>query len=111
MMHGFGFVTRFLPLLIIVVAAVFLFIRMIRRFPRQNSSGNAWLSPAGEARVFRAAAKHKGRLTVSQLVVDLGLPVQQAEQLLQSLVDEQRVRMEIGDNGRIAYIFPELLSE
>jgi hypothetical protein len=62
-----------------------------------------------EARIFQLARKLGGRLTVSDVVIDLGLDVKDAEELLQSLVDNVRVRMEIDDNGRVTFEFPEII--
>lgn len=66
-------------------------------------------SHSPEARVFQLARKLGGRLTVSDVVIDLGLDVRDAEELLQSLVDNVRVRMEVDDNGRVTYEFPEII--
>lgn len=62
-----------------------------------------------EARVFRLAHRGKGRLTVSDVVVEMGLSVADAEELLQGMVDNVRVRMEVRENGVVVYEFPELL--
>jgi hypothetical protein len=59
--------------------------------------------------VFRAAASHGGRLTVSELVVESGLTSAEAEKLLRQLTDGSRVCMEIGSDGVVWYEFPELL--
>lgn len=66
--------------------------------------------PDTEARVFRLAYKRRGRIMVSDAVIDLGLSIQQAEELLNSLVDGLRVRMEVTPNGLVVYEFPEILS-
>jgi hypothetical protein len=89
-----------------------------RYFPGRNWEGNDLLSdiygaPRGaqspEPRVFQLARKLGGRLTVSDVVIDLGLDVREAEELLQSLVDNVRVRMEVDENGRVTYEFPEII--
>lgn len=70
-------------------------------------------SPAGrdrmQARVFKLAYRLKGRVTVSDVVVETGMPVQEAEELLEGMVDGIHVRMEIRDNGGILYEFPEII--
>jgi hypothetical protein len=63
-----------------------------------------------EARVFRLANRRKGRLMVSDVVIDLGLSIRQAEELLDGLVDGRRVRLEATPNGLSVYEFPEILS-
>ena len=62
-----------------------------------------------EARVFQLARKLGGHLTVSDVVIDLGLDVKDAEELLQGLVDNVRVVMEIDDHGRMIFEFPEII--
>lgn len=111
MMHGFGFGFFLwpLPLVLIGGAALYLLVRSVRagqrhgeRLPRSGSR---------EARVYRLAAEKGGRLSVSQIVVEFDIPAQEAEQLLQGMVDNQRVRMEVDNAGRVSYEFPELLSD
>jgi hypothetical protein len=89
-----------------------------RAFPGSRPGSGDFLtdafgSPRGgrspEARVFQLARKLGGRLTVSDVVIDLGVDVKDAEELLQGLVDNVRVRMEIDDNGRVTYEFPEII--
>jgi hypothetical protein len=63
-----------------------------------------------EARVFRAAYKMKGRLTVSDIVLETGLTVSESEELANSMVDGMRVRMEVNDDGLVFYEFPEIIA-
>jgi hypothetical protein len=67
-------------------------------------------APDPEARVFRLAYKRRGRITVSDAVIDLGLSIREAEDLLNGMVDDLRVRMEVAPNGLVVYEFPEILS-
>jgi hypothetical protein len=62
-----------------------------------------------EARVFKLANRRKGRITVSDVVIETGLGVHEAEELLQSMVDNVRVTMEVTDDGMVLYEFPEIL--
>ena len=69
-------------------------------------------SPRGaseEARIFKLAYRLKGRLTVSDIVVETGLGVSEAEQLIESMVDNSHVRMEVDDRGIVTYEFPEII--
>ncbi|MFO7848429.1 MAG: hypothetical protein R6V67_00590 [Spirochaetia bacterium] len=71
--------------------------------------------PGGEGqspqvRVYQLAYRLKGTITVSDIVVETGLEVEEAERLIQSMVDNQRVRMEVRDDGVIFYDFPEIIS-
>jgi hypothetical protein len=62
-----------------------------------------------EARIFKLANRRKGRITVSDVVIETGLGVHQAEDLLQNMVDNNRVTMEVTDDGMVYYEFPEII--
>lgn len=64
---------------------------------------------SSEARIFKLAYRLKGRLTVSDIVVETGLGVQEAEALIESMVDTSHVRMEVDDRGVVTYEFPEII--
>lgn len=61
-------------------------------------------------KVYQLAYKLEGRVTVSDIVVETGLEVEEAEELIQSMVDNQRVRMEVRDDGLVIYEFPEIIN-
>lgn len=63
-----------------------------------------------EARIFRLAHKMKGRLTLSDIVIETGLDLKNAEEVINSMVDSVRVRMEIDDRGLVVYDFPEIIA-
>ena len=63
-----------------------------------------------EGRIFRAANKRKGRLTVSDIVLDTDLSIKEAEEVINGMVDGTHVRMEVQDNGLVIYEFPEIIS-
>ncbi len=87
-----------------------------RREERPRSLLPGWGSfPAAarqdpQARLYRLANRRKGRLTVSDVVIDLGVSVHEAEDLLDGIVDGRRVRMQVGPNGLAVYEFPEILA-
>lgn len=60
--------------------------------------------------IYKLAYKLGGRITVSDIVVQTGLEVEEAEELIESMVDNQRVRMEVQDDGLVIYEFPELIN-
>ena len=62
-----------------------------------------------EARLFKLAYRLKGRLTVSDIVVETGLGVHEAESLVQGMVDGTHVLMEVDDRGIVTYEFPEII--
>jgi len=64
-----------------------------------------------QARVFRLAKRRRGRVTLSDVVIEMGISLSDAEVLMNALVDNMHVRMEVNDQGRIYYEFPELTDE
>jgi hypothetical protein len=63
-----------------------------------------------ENRIFRAAYKHEGRLTISDIVLETDLSIREAEEAINSMVDGTHLRMEVEDNGLVVYEFPEIIS-
>jgi hypothetical protein len=63
-----------------------------------------------ESRIFRAAFKHRGRLTVSDIVLETDLGIREAEEVINGMVDGTHVRMEVQDSGLVVYEFPEIIS-
>lgn len=76
---------------------------------RENVQGAIQGKNSNQARIFRLALRLKGRLTVSDVVIETGLNLQQAEDLLEGLVDSIHVRMEVDDRGMVTYEFPEII--
>lgn len=70
--------------------------------PQQQEASN-------EAKLFKLAYKLKGKLTVSDIVVETGLGVSDAEAMIESMVDNTHVRMEVDDRGIVTYEFPEIM--
>ena len=62
-----------------------------------------------EARIFKLAYRLKGRITVSDIVVETGLGVRESERLIESMVDSTHVRMEVDERGIVTYEFPEII--
>lgn len=65
---------------------------------------------SSRVRIYKLAYKLGGRLTVSDIVIETGMEVEAAEKLIQSMVDQQRIRMEVMDDGLVVYEFPEILA-
>jgi len=59
--------------------------------------------------VLSLARAHGGRLSVTLVASELSLDLQEAERLLDSLVDGRRVDLQVDDAGRVSYVFPELI--
>jgi hypothetical protein len=60
--------------------------------------------------IYKLAYRLKGRITVSDIVVETGMEVKEAEELIQSMVDNQRIRMEVDEEGMLVYEFPEIIA-
>jgi len=63
-----------------------------------------------EGRIFRAALKHSGRLTVSDIVLETDLGIREAEEQINGMVDGTHVCMEVREDGLVVYEFPEIIS-
>ncbi|MFP4363453.1 MAG: hypothetical protein ACLFR1_06245 [Spirochaetia bacterium] len=62
-----------------------------------------------QARIFKLADKMKGRITLSDIVLETGLDMDEAEKLIESMVDGSHVTMEVNENGMLVYEFPEII--
>jgi hypothetical protein len=78
---------------------------LLRRDPRSLVRGKN----SDEASIFKLALKLQGRLTVSDIVIETGLNLHEAEELVQGMVDNTHVRMEVSDRGMVTYEFPEII--
>lgn len=126
MMNGFsmsfGFLWLIFPIAVLVIGAP-LVRRLVHRYRRDEHldderggedgyRGSGQLPAAGtitDAVIYRLAKRLNGRLTVSDVVIETGLGTEDAEQLLRSLTDSLRVRMEVSDDGVVVYEFVELM--
>lgn len=63
-----------------------------------------------EGQIFRVAYKRKGRLTISDIVLETDLSIREAEQAVNRMVDGLHVKMEVEDSGMVIYEFPEIIS-
>ena len=60
------------------------------------------------SKVFRLATKRQGRLTLSDIVIESGLGLKEAERFMDSLVDGLHVQIEVDAKDLINYEFPEI---
>ena len=63
-----------------------------------------------EARIFKLADRMKGRVTLSDVVLETGMGLKEAESFLKNMIDGTHVTMELTDTGKIVYEFPEIIS-
>jgi hypothetical protein len=76
-----------------------------------GASGASGAAQPDAATLYRLARDHSGTLSVSTVVVELGVSPKTAEAALQAISDEVHVRMDVQDDGRILYRFLELGTE
>lgn len=116
MMHGFGFPLFMggpLVWIILIIAGYFLIRRFIIPHTHEESRGGRGVSRnsspgSRETDIYRLAAKKSGKITVSDVVTELGIEPKKAEEILESMTDGMRVRMEVEDDGTVFYTFPEM---
>ena len=86
--------------------------RVMERLNRRESGNSENMARRRqlEPRIFQLAHRLHGLLTVSDVVVETGATAAEVEQMLQALVDNNRVRMEVRDDGIIFYEFPEIIA-
>lgn len=59
--------------------------------------------------IFQLARKLKGRITLSDIVIETGVTLKEAETIIEAMIDGSHVTMEVRDNGRVVYEFPEII--
>lgn len=58
--------------------------------------------------IFRLAKEHNGKITISDVVIETGLDIKGAEKYMNSITDSAHVAMEVDQDGKLIYVFPEL---
>ncbi len=64
-----------------------------------------------ESSIFRLAARRGGRLTLSDVVIETGMGLKEAEGFMDRLANGTHVRLEVSQRGTIYYDFPEIARE
>jgi YHS domain-containing protein len=100
----FGWI--FLPLLIYGMSALMHRLRR-RQVGSDQFPQNTRNESVPEAAIYRVAQKHGGRLTVSELIIDTGLPSEEVEKLLQAMSDGTHVRMDVSRTESCGMNFPK----
>lgn len=62
-----------------------------------------------QSRIFKLAYRLHGRVTLSDIIVETGLSIEEAEQVVEKMVDNVHVRMEVDNDGGVTYEFPEII--
>lgn len=63
-----------------------------------------------EVKIFKLAKRLKGKITLSDIVLETGLGLNEAEKYINSLVDGIHIKMEVKENGLVMYEFPEIIA-
>lgn len=61
-------------------------------------------------RILDLAGRRQGKLTVADVATSLGMDLKEAEHILDTLVDGRHVDVEVSDEGRLFYVFPDLVA-
>ncbi len=61
-------------------------------------------------RILQLAKTHGGRLSVTDVAASLAMDMGEAERALDALVDGTHVEMNVDDEGRVRYVFTELVA-
>ena len=115
---GIGFFVAGLVPLVLLGSGIYLLVRRLRGDHRpeldssteRRRSGKLPTEAAPTARVFRLAKRYGGVLTVSDVVTELGIDPEDAEKLLDSVTDGNRVDINVDNDGVVRYVFSELAS-
>jgi len=63
-----------------------------------------------EGVIFNIAYQLRGRITLSDIIIETGLSMKESEEVINKMVDSVRVRMEVDENGLVIYEFPEIIA-
>ncbi len=105
-------------MMLAIPAAIFLVLKLKRGLinPKKKNS-EKFVSKASNTdpesfhgKIMNLAIDNKGVLTVTDVVMATGLSLKQAEEVLNNMVDEYRVKMEVKDSGIIVYEFIEIIN-
>ncbi len=91
--------------------AVYTGLIAFRNFRHQQD--NAILTGVGQeqSRILKLAAREEGRLTPEETAMECNLSVQQAETLLDDLVNQGRAETWVTDGGSMVYVFRNLTAD
>ena len=60
-------------------------------------------------RILELAGRRQGKLSVADVATSLGMDLKDAEHILDTLVDGRHVDVEVSEEGRFFYVFPDLI--
>ena len=117
MFPAFGMFFGWIWVLILPVA-IFFGIKFLRRliagsYRDVGKNGSKSLKNADQSiqnQILRLAFKKRGILTVTDVVLETGTPMREAEEILNDMVDSYRVNMQVNNSGIIVYEFAEIIN-
>lgn len=62
-----------------------------------------------EKQIFALAYKKGGTLTLSEIVLETGFSLKEAEEYMKKITDGVHITMEVTERGTLVYEFPELI--
>lgn len=93
------------------IVASYLGLLTLRSY-RQASKGSVGTGLGQEhSRLLKLAAHQNGRLTAEEAAIECRVSVQQAEQMLDQLVNQGRADTWVSDSGAMVYVFQGLLED
>ena len=109
------FIFGFLPFLLVMLGLnIFRVYRRTfetGRFPRGGQKTMNTRPSQVDGALFRLAKRRGGRITLSDIVIETGLGLKEAERYMDAMADQSHVSLEADDRGRPVYLFPELLDD
>ena len=105
---------RFIPVFLIGLGIVFFLksrhVLVDRRVVTGRDEVLEIKSGETDATLFRLAKDNDGKVTLSDVVIGTGMNMKEAEEYMDSIADGSHVSIEVDDNGRLVYVFPEISS-
>ena len=67
-------------------------------------------SGSWEGMILNLAFRLKEKITLSDIIIETGLDMKEAEDIIDAMVDGTRVRLEVDPRGLVVYEFPEIIA-
>lgn len=78
---------------------------------QQDRAALAGVGEQERRRVLKLAAREEGYLTAEETAMDCNISIQQAEALLDDLVEQGSAQLQVSESGSMVYVFPNLLED
>ena len=105
----------FLPIALFLISIGFVGVFRRRVESKSSSLGGHTIAKRKRSNldgsIFRLAKRSGGHISLSEIVVETGLELEVVEKYMDSMIDNTHVSMEVDNEGRLNYVFPELIIE